>query len=92
MGRAQKQIKQQTEEWLDERQLIANMKNSRPQDVSYYMGGLKALEFAGYNWERDSNGKYTLYKQKGGNNRYCTTQKKRQVRKNETFQIFQRIV
>nr|DAH38361.1 MAG TPA: hypothetical protein [Caudoviricetes sp.] len=49
------------------------MKNSRPQDVSYYMGGLKALEFAGYNWERDSNGKYTLYKQKGGNNRYCTT-------------------
>lgn len=30
MGRTQKQIKQQTEEWLDERWLIANMKDSRP--------------------------------------------------------------
>lgn len=30
------------------------MKDSRPQDMSYYMGGLKALEFAGYDWERDS--------------------------------------
>ena len=59
MGRTQKQIKQQTEEWLDERWLIANMKDSRPQDMSYYMGGLKALEFTGYNWERDSNGKHT---------------------------------
>lgn len=54
MGRTQKQIKQQTEEWLDERWIIANMKDSRPQDMSYYMGGLKALEFAGYDWERDS--------------------------------------
>ena len=28
MGRTQKQIKQQTEEWLDERWIIANMKDS----------------------------------------------------------------
>lgn len=62
MERTQKQIKQQTEEWLDERWLIANMKDSRPQDMSYYMGGLKVLEFAGYDWKRDSNGKHTLYK------------------------------
>ena len=48
MKRTPKVIKQQTEEWLDERWMIANMKDARPQDMSYYMGALKALEFAGY--------------------------------------------
>lgn len=30
MKRTQKEIKQQTEEWLDERWMIANMKDTRP--------------------------------------------------------------
>ena len=52
MKRTPKIIKQQTEEWLD----------VRPQDMSYYMGALKALEFAGYEWKRDADGKHTLFK------------------------------
>lgn len=48
MKRTPKVIKQQTEELLDERWMIANMKDARPQDMSYYNGALKALEFAGY--------------------------------------------
>lgn len=55
MKRTPKEIKQQTEEWLDERWMIANMKDARPQDMSYYMGALKALEFAGYEWKRDAD-------------------------------------
>lgn len=35
MKRTPKEIKQQTEEWLDERWFIANMKDARPQDMSY---------------------------------------------------------
>ena len=35
MKRTQKVIKQQTEEWLDERWIIANMKDARPQDMNY---------------------------------------------------------
>ena len=62
MKRTPKVIKQQTEEWLDERWMIANMKDTRPQDMCYYMGALKALEFAGYEWKRDVNGKHTLFK------------------------------
>ena len=46
MKRTPKVIKQQTEEWLDERWLIANMAISSTQDMSYYNGALKALEFA----------------------------------------------
>ena len=65
MKRTPKVIKQQTEEWLDERWMIANMKDARPQDMSYYMGALKALEFAGYEWKRDADGKHTLFKQIG---------------------------
>lgn len=38
------------------------MKDARPQDMSYYMGALKALEFAGYEWKRDVDGKHTLFK------------------------------
>lgn len=62
MKRTPKVIKQQTEEWLDERWMIANMKDARPQDMSYYMGALKALEFAGYEWKRDADGRHTLFK------------------------------
>ena len=62
MKRTPKVIKQQTEEWLNERWMIANMKDERPQDMSYYMGALKALEFAGYEWKRDIDGKHTLFK------------------------------
>ena len=62
MKRKSKQIKQQTEEWLDERWMIANMEDVSQQNMSYYEGALKALEFAGYDWERDAEGKHTLYK------------------------------
>lgn len=49
MKRTPKEIKQQTEEWLDERWFIANMKDARPQDMSYYMGALKALNLQDMN-------------------------------------------
>ena len=63
MKRTQLEIKKQTEEWLNERWMIAYMEEPpRPQDISYYNGALKALEFAGYEWKRDSDGKHTLYK------------------------------
>ena len=32
------------------------------KDMSYYAGAVKALEFAGYEWQRDAEGKHTLYK------------------------------
>lgn len=62
MKRTQKEIKQQTEEWLNERWKIANMEDARPQDISYYNGALKALEFVGCEWKRDTDGKHTLFK------------------------------
>lgn len=62
MKRTSKQIKQQTEEWLNERWMIANMENVSQQNMSYYEGALKALEFAGYDWHRDENGRHSLYK------------------------------
>lgn len=62
MNRIPKTIRQQTEKWLDERWMIANMKDARPQDMCYYMGALKALEFVGYEWKRDNDGKHTLFK------------------------------
>lgn len=62
MRRTASEIKKQTEEWLDERWMIANMEDARPQDMSYYAGAVKALEFAGYEWQRDAEGKHTLYK------------------------------
>ncbi len=62
MRRTASEIKKQTEEWLDERWMIANMEEARPQDMSYYAGAVKALEFAGYEWQRDAEGKHTLYK------------------------------
>lgn len=42
--------------------MIANMEISSPQDMCYYNGALKALEFAGYEWKRDADGKHTLFK------------------------------
>lgn len=62
MRRTASEIKKQTKEWLDERWMIANMEEARPQDMSYYAGAVKALEFAGYEWQRDAEGKHTLYK------------------------------
>lgn len=62
MRRTASEIKKQTEELLDERWMIANMEEARPQDMSYYAGAVKALEFAGYEWQRDAEGKHTLYK------------------------------
>ena len=62
MRRTAREIKKQTEEWLDERWMIAHMEDARPQDMSYYAGAVKALEFSGYEWQRDAEGKHTLYK------------------------------
>ena len=41
---------------------IANMDGSRPQDMSYYNGALKALEFTGYDWQRYMDGKHRVWK------------------------------
>ena len=62
MKRTPREIKKQTEDWLNERWVIANMEDARPPDVSYYTGALKAIEFVGYEWKRDKDGKHTLYK------------------------------
>lgn len=62
MKRTAKEIWQQTEEWLNERWMIANIEDARPQDMSYYNGALKALEFVGYEWKRDEDGKHTIFK------------------------------
>lgn len=62
MRRTVSEIKKQTEEWLDERWMIANMEEARPQDIGYYLGALMALELIGYEWQRDAEGKHRLYK------------------------------
>ena len=61
MAKLNKEIKQKTEEWLNERWYIANMEDARPQDMSYYNGAVHAVQFLGYNWERDENGKHLVY-------------------------------
>lgn len=59
---AQKNIKQ-TEEFLDERYFIAWMHGALSEpDMLYYKGALKAVEFMGYDWQRDKDGKHTLFK------------------------------
>lgn len=58
----QKEMSERTERFLDERWIIANMEDSQSQDMSYYNGALKALEFAGYNWQRDVDGKHRVWK------------------------------
>lgn len=60
MKRTKADIKRQTEEWLNERWMIANMADARPQDVSFYNGALKACEFLGYSWLRHEDGKHVL--------------------------------
>lgn len=63
MRRTPKEIKAQTEAWLDERWMIANMENPpRQADISFYNGALKAVEFLGYDWKRDAAGHHSLYK------------------------------
>lgn len=61
--RIKKEIIKQTEEFLDERYMISQMEDSRPQDVSYYNGAIKALEFLGFSWKRNENGKHTVIKE-----------------------------
>lgn len=63
MKRTKMEIINQTEEWLDERWMILNMENPpRQADVSYYNGAIKAVEFLGYEWKRNKEGKHTLIK------------------------------
>ena len=63
MRRTSKMIVKQTEEWLDERWSIAHFKNPpRQPDLNYYKGAIKAVEFLGYSWKRDENGKHTIIK------------------------------
>lgn len=63
MKRTQKEIIKQTEEWLDERWIIRNIENPpRQADVSYYDGAVKTVEFLGFDWKRDKNGKHRLFK------------------------------
>lgn len=57
------QVKERTEKWLDERYQIMNMEDPQRQaDVSYYHGAIKAVEFLGYEWRRDENGKHIINK------------------------------
>lgn len=57
-----KRTKEQIAEWLDERWMIANMEDVSKCNMSYYNGALKALEFAGYDWERNEEGQHKIYK------------------------------
>ena len=61
MARTQKDIIKSTEEWLDERYSIWEMTN-RNEDLQYYRGAVKAIEFMGCEWRRDKNGKHTILK------------------------------
>jgi hypothetical protein len=55
--------KKQLEEFLDELYAIAWMGDVlREVDMVYYKGALKATEFAGYDWQRDKDGKHTLFR------------------------------
>ena len=63
MRRTPRMIVEQTEEWLDERWSIAHFENPpRQPDLNYYEGAIKAVEFLGYSWKRDENGKHTIIK------------------------------
>lgn len=64
MKRAPKEIKQQTEEWLDERYLIYLTLGGRNEDLQYYRGALKAVEFLGYEWIRHEDGTHSIFKVK----------------------------
>lgn len=63
MRRTPRIIVKQTEEWLDERWRILWMDNPpRQADLSYYEGAIKAVEFLGYSWKRDKDGKHIITK------------------------------
>lgn len=61
MTKLQQEIKR-TEEWLDERYSIYFEMAKRNEDLMYYQGALKAVEFLGYEWKRNKYGKHTLFK------------------------------
>lgn len=52
---------ERTQDFLNERYYISKMDDARPQDISYYNGALKVLEFLGISWLCDENGKHTVY-------------------------------
>jgi hypothetical protein len=60
MKRTKSEIKEQTEAFLNERYMFTQRDDARPQELSYYNGALKAVEFLGFEWKRDENGKHTL--------------------------------
>lgn len=65
MARTEKQVIKATEEWLDERWIIANMEVNEEidlADMKYYEGAIAAVEWLGYDWKRDQNGKHRLFK------------------------------
>lgn len=62
MGKFEDKNVKQTEEWLDDRYVINQMESSTEADLLYYNGAIKAIEFLGYEWTRDENGKHKLYK------------------------------
>ncbi len=55
----QKRKIEQTEKWLDERWIIID--KGRVADMNYYNGAIAAIEFLGYDWTRDENGKHKIY-------------------------------
>ena len=61
----QKQNIKRTEEWLNDRyKILSTIKECKQANISYYEGALKAVEFLGYDWERNCKGKHTIYKRK----------------------------
>ena len=61
MKRVNNEMIDRTEEWLDERWLIATMDDARTQDVSFYNGATQAIQWLGFNWERNEEGKHIIY-------------------------------
>lgn len=54
-------IKKEQKKWFDERWRFTQMEDARPQEMSYYLGAIKTLEFLGFDWVRDEHGKHTIY-------------------------------
>ena len=57
----QEVVKKRTCEWLDERWIIVNMEPARSVDKTYYEGAIKAVEFLGFSWKRNEDGKHFLF-------------------------------
>lgn len=50
------------EDWLNERWAVAHMEEPpRPADLGYYNGAIKALEFLGFEWARNGDGKHIIF-------------------------------